>query len=204
LDDTPSRFLRQLKSRDAAAWAVLRDIYGPFIQRQLRRMISDPAAADEILQDVLVVVHEKIAAFQPERIGSFRTYLRSIARYQCLAYLKKYRGGAGAHGSGDSAMAEALQQWADPASDLSRMWDDEHRELWSQRLLLEAKRRLGDQGERDIEIFTLLHREEIPRPTIAERCGVSVSYTYKVQNRVSALLEAIRQEWAGLIDAIDG
>src|SRR5689334_8590384 len=139
MDDTSAPLLERLNRGDETAWRQFRRDYLAFIERQVGRMLHDGAAIDEISHDVFVVLSQKLAEFERRGSGSFRAYLRSVTRLQCLAWLKRERGGAQAHGSGDSDVMQLLAEWDDPRSELSRIWDQEHEELWSSRLLKEAE-----------------------------------------------------------------
>lgn len=204
MEDTSAPFLERLRRGDQEAWRQFRGDYLAFVERQLGRMLHDAAAIDEVAHDVFVVLADKLSAFERRGTGSFRAYLRSIVRFQCLAWLKRERGGHQAHGAGDSHVLDMLNQWDDPASDLSRLWDREHEELWSRRMLDEARSRCGETGKRDLAVFLALHSDSPNRTAIAEEHGVSESYTYKIEHKLNRVLSDIRRDWAEVLDLDNG
>lgn len=204
MEDTSAPFLDRLKRGDEASWRNFRHDYSAFIERQLGRMIRDAAAIDEIAHDVFVVLVQKLPAFERRGVGSFRAFLRAVVRFQCLAWLKRERGGAQAHGAGDSQSMEMLAAWDDPHSDLSKIWDREHEEFWSSRMLEEARRRGGETGERDLAVFLALHGEQPDRREIARQHGVSESHTYKIEHKLNRILGEVRRDWADVLDLDDG
>ena len=96
--------------------------------------------------------------------------------------------------SGGSGATAALQQLADPESDLNRQWDEEH-----DRYVLGC---LLDLVEQEFEPATLqafrrLALDGASGAEVAEQLGMSVSAVYAAKSRV---LQRIRQQAEGLID----
>ena len=101
---------------------------------------------------------------------------------------------AGSQASGGSGATAALQQIADPDSDLNRQWDDEH-----DRYVLGC---LLDLVEQEFEPTTLrafrrLALDGASGAQVAEEMGMSLAAVYMAKSRV---LQRIRQEAEGLID----
>jgi RNA polymerase sigma-70 factor (ECF subfamily) len=117
-------FLDRLQAEFGDAWYRLNEIYGPMIQRWLRHNGLNPTDADDVAQNVLMVVSNKIPMFERRREGSFRNWLRQIT-VNCLRdYRRKHWRHASARGGDD--IIEMLNNLEDPTSGLSRMWDAEH------------------------------------------------------------------------------
>lgn len=84
LSDTPLTLLERLQRRpDAASWQRLVDIYAPLIRRRLSRTPIQPVDHDDLTQEVLKVVVQKLPDFERRREGSFRAWLR-IVTANCL------------------------------------------------------------------------------------------------------------------------
>src|SRR6516225_11290209 len=72
---------------DASDWNRLQAIYLPLISRWLGRVPGLGVEADDLAQEVFVVVIRELPRFQRRREGSFRAWLRTItankARNHC-------------------------------------------------------------------------------------------------------------------------
>src|SRR5262245_8167437 len=114
--------LRQA-SPDAPDWRRLREIYLPLIRSWLCRVPGVRAEADDLAQEVLVVLVRELPAFKRRRDGAFRAWLRQITLNRVRAWQRgKHRRGR----AGGAEIGSLLAQLADPGSDLSRQWDEEH------------------------------------------------------------------------------
>ncbi len=116
---TSASLLDRLKAApsDSPEWQRLHDLYAPLIQFWLARVLGVRDEADDLAQEVLVVVVREIPIFDRRRNGSFRAWLRQIAVNQARAFFKKRR-----HrplpGSGGE-LEQALAPLEVPKSDLS-------------------------------------------------------------------------------------
>src|SRR5580693_361472 len=63
---------------DASDWNRLQGIYLPLITRWLDRVPGLGDEADDLAQEVFVVVIREIPRFQRQREGSFRAWLRHV------------------------------------------------------------------------------------------------------------------------------
>jgi RNA polymerase sigma-70 factor (ECF subfamily) len=190
MDSTSATLLERLNDRnDAAAWERLVDLYTPLIRSWLRRHGAPEGEADDLAQEVLKAVVCHLPAFRHNgRAGAFRSWLRTIAVNQVR---QSWRSGRGRPGS--AGLAAALDQLADPASDLSLVWDREHDEHVLRRLLeliepefrpatWEAFRRQAVGGE--------------PAEAVAADLGLTVNAVLIAKSRV---LSRLRQEAGGLV-----
>src|SRR5262249_55869434 len=107
------------------AWKDLTDLYRPLILGWLNRQGVPARDLEDLSQDVLVSVVRHLPTFQHSgHRGAFRSWLRTII---CSRTTDYWRGqDVGTPASGGSGAAAALQQIADPDSDLNRQWDEEH------------------------------------------------------------------------------
>lgn len=78
------------QARDKAAFAVLFDFYAPRIRAQLVRMKMDAASAEEVTQDVMIILWRKAAMFDPAK-ASLATWLYRIARNSRIDALRRQR-----------------------------------------------------------------------------------------------------------------
>jgi RNA polymerase sigma-70 factor (ECF subfamily) len=78
------------RDRDRAAFAQLFDHFAPRIQAYLLRLGSDPASAEEVLQDVMTTLWTKAHLFDPTK-SSLATWLYRIARNRRIDTLRRDR-----------------------------------------------------------------------------------------------------------------
>jgi DNA-directed RNA polymerase specialized sigma24 family protein len=74
---TDAELLRRASTGDREAFAALYDRLAPVVYGSARRVIDDPALAEEVTQDVLLRVWSSAAAFDAAR-GSVRVWVMSI------------------------------------------------------------------------------------------------------------------------------
>src|ERR1700721_2879872 len=85
MDTTPVSLLqRLLKPEDAEAWNHFVALYQPLFLAWARRLNVPLADADDLVQEVLVVLMASLPQFQRRAVGSFRAWLRTITRNQWL------------------------------------------------------------------------------------------------------------------------
>jgi RNA polymerase sigma-70 factor (ECF subfamily) len=77
----------------------------------------------------MIVLVRDLPGFRHQRTGSFRRWLKTITLHRLQNYLRSRRHAAG------TASCPLLEQLADPNSDLSRQWDEEHNRHVIRRLL---------------------------------------------------------------------
>lgn len=176
---------------DAASWQRLVDIYAPLIDRCLARSPLQSADHEDIIQEVLTIVVQKLPEFERRRTGSFRAWLRVVTAncLRCHWRAEKY----GPLATGGSDFLRKLQELEDPHSELAQAWDAEHDRHVVQRLLeliepqfepttLEAFRRLVMEGESSEQV--------------AKDLGMSVNAVLLAKSRV---LRQLRREMDGLV-----
>jgi RNA polymerase sigma-70 factor (ECF subfamily) len=191
--ETSASLLERLRSApDEAAWRRLDDLYRPLIRRWLLR---DPALGEEandLVQDVMGVLVRELPGFQRQRTGSFRRWLRTVTAHRLGAHYRSRKNRPLALGAPPEECP--LAQLADPNSELSRLWDEEH-----DRYVL---RRLMDLIEPMFEPSTLAAFRRVAYDGVApaqaaEELGLSLNAVLLAKSRV---LSRLRQEAEGLID----
>lgn len=197
MNNTSLSRLGKLSAGDPEEWKALPTLYAPFIRGQLSRMLSNSADVEEVEQEVLTVLFVQMKKFQRQRDGSFRNFLRKISYHKALELLSKISSGRLPQGTGDPDVALAVTGWADPASDMSRLWDEDHRRFALQQILLEARKRCGVEK---VTIYCELKKKEMSREEIAKRNFVSPATLYRIQSEVNGVLQRIRLEFGDLLD----
>jgi RNA polymerase sigma-70 factor, ECF subfamily len=190
---TRQSLLIRAQGGDESSWKDLADLYRPFFVTWLSRQNLPERDRDDLTQEILASVVQYLPSFRHSgRPGAFRSWLRTIATNRVRDYWRDCEHRAPV--SGGSAVAEVLNQVADPNSDLDRHWDDEH-----DRYILRC---LLDMVEREFEpttfrAFRRLALEDASGAEVAAELGISVGAVYVAKSRV---LQRIREEAAGLID----
>ncbi len=171
-------------------WERLQGIYLPLIQRRLRRVPGLGQEADDLAQEVFVVVIRELPRFERQREGSFRAWLRTITANKARNH-GKYRDRRPAVGM-DQAEG-FLEQMADPDSDLARQWDREHDEHVVQKLLAAVK---SDFNPSTWEAFRRLALDGLPAVRVAEELGMPENAVLLAKSRV---IKRLRQEAGDLL-----
>jgi RNA polymerase sigma-70 factor, ECF subfamily len=193
MDETRQSLLLRARTGEEDAWRDLTDLYRPLIIGWLNRQGVPVVDLEDLSQDVLLSVVKHLPSFQHSgNRGAFRSWLRTIVCNRTTDYWRAV--GSSAPTSGGSGATAALQQIADPDSDLNRQWDEEH-----DRYVLGC---LLDLMEEEFEPTTLrafrrLALDGASGAEVAEELGLSVAAAYVAKSRV---LHRIRQEAGGLID----
>jgi len=178
---------------DDAAWRRLVDLYAPLIRAWLMRRAVQPQDAEDIAQEVMVVVMRKIPEFdRVSRTGAFRRWLLLITT-NCLRDFWRARR-IRPTPLGEQAFLEELAALEDPASELTRQWDQEH-DMHVVRSLLERIR--PDFEPRTWEAFErVTFRGESPA-AVAAALGMTVNAVFIAKSRI---MKQLRTLGAGLID----
>jgi RNA polymerase sigma factor (sigma-70 family) len=104
-----SLLLRLRDSQDHEAWVEFVSLYEPVAYRLLRRHGLQDADAREVMQDLFLAVSRNIDRWDPAKErGSFRGWLRRVARNLVINWLKQPQRRVTAGGSGLQAMLEML------------------------------------------------------------------------------------------------
>lgn len=193
MNETRQSLLLRAQTGEENAWQDLTGLYRPLILAWLNRQGVPARDLDDLSQDILLSVVKHLPGFEHSgRRGAFRSWLRTIVCSRTADYWRA-ADPAGLADGGSGATA-ALQQLADPDSDLNRRWDEEH-----DRYVLDC---LMDLVEAEFEPATLrafqcLALEGKSGAETAAELGMSVPAVYMAKSRV---MQRIRQEAEGLID----
>jgi len=185
LPDTRHSLLARLaEPADAAAWEEFVQIYEQAVFRYSRGRGLQDADAWEVVQQVLLVVHRRIAQWRPNgQPGAFRSWLLTTAHRVCQHAIRDSR--RPDRGEGGSLPNQVLLAPADfPETRDWRQWAF----CWA-----------AAQVERDVEpatwkAFTLTALDGLTATAAAERLGIRVGSVYTAKCRVMARIrELVRQ-----------
>jgi RNA polymerase sigma-70 factor (ECF subfamily) len=193
MEETRQSLLLRAQIGEESAWKDLTDLYRPLIIGWLSRQGVPARDREDLSQEVLLSVVKHLPSFQHSgQRGAFRSWLRTILCSRTADYWRALD--AAAPASGGSGADAALQQVADPDSELNRLWDEEH-----DRYVLDC---LLDLVQEEFEPATLqafrrLALDGASGAEVAGELGLSVAAVYVAKSRV---LARIRQVAEGLID----
>jgi RNA polymerase sigma-70 factor (ECF subfamily) len=193
MNETRQSLLLRAQTGEENAWKDLTDLYRPLIIGWLNRQGVPARDLEDLSQDILLSVVKHLPTFQHSgHRGAFRSWLRTIVCSRTTDYWRA--ADPATQATGGSGATAALQQLADPESDLNRQWDEEH-----DRYVLNC---LLDMVEEEFEPTTLqafrrLALDGASGAEVAQELGLSVPAVYVAKSRV---LQRIRQEAEGLID----
>jgi RNA polymerase sigma-70 factor, ECF subfamily len=180
-DTRYSLLARLVEPGDADAWSEFTAIYEEAILRYSRNRGLQEADALEVVQHVLLAVHQAIGDWKPTgRPGSFRAWLVQTAHRICLGELRDRRRRDRAKG-GTSVVAR-LQEVKDRDSAV----ENEDRD-WQQWAFCWA----AGQVEREVapatwRAFWLAAVDDFPPGEIATQLGIKTGSVYAAKCRVLA------------------
>jgi RNA polymerase sigma-70 factor, ECF subfamily len=188
-----SLLTRASNGSDQEAWRRLTELYQPLIGRWVRPHVAQRADADDVVQEVLTALVRELPRFEHnQRPGAFRAWLRTITVFRLRRYWEKRDGRPAANGG--PRACEALAQLADPSSELSRSWDEEHDRYITTTLLASIRLEFQPATWRAFERQV---RDGCPAADVAEELGLSVNAVLIAKSRV---LKRLREKAVGLVD----
>ncbi len=168
---------------DAPDWRRLQEIYLPLIRYWLRRLPGLGDEADDLAQEVLLVLSRELPSFERRRDGAFRAWLRAITLNRIRAYQKTRRKRPLPTGGED-----LLSQLENPTSDLARQWDRDHDRHVFEKLTALIK---PDFEPNTWEAFRRFALDGRPAADVAEKLGVSTGAVVQAKFRI---LKRLREE----------
>jgi len=192
-DTSISLLERAASGRDSTAWPRLANLYSPLLRSWLRRYQLQSSDIDDIVQDVLLHVSERLPTFQHDgRTGAFRNWLRQVLVFRLRKHWEKAKRRPVATGQTD--FLNTLHQLEDPASGLSRLWDREHDRHVAKALVDFVQKRLSEQSRAVLQ-RTVIGGES--PAAVARDLGMTPNAVYAARFRV---LQHLRKEAQGLLE----
>jgi RNA polymerase sigma-70 factor (ECF subfamily) len=190
IEETSNTWLNSLKQGDpqATGWHHLVESYGPFIRRILVRKGLRGDTADDVVQNVMTVVVQRLPDFERQRTGSFRSWLRGITINCLKEYWKSKKHQMQAEHHED--LQELIQVVEDPHSGFTESWNREHAQHVLDRLLEKVAEEFAPQS---IEIFRRLSLNVEAVDDVARGLGLTANACFITRSRVlKRLRELVR------------
>jgi RNA polymerase sigma-70 factor (ECF subfamily) len=180
LDTSPS-LLEQLRTGPREeAWRKLVDLYAPMLHGWIKRYSIQSSDVDDLVQEVLTTLVRELPQFQCDsEHDSFRSWIRVILAHRLQAVFRSRESQPQLAGGSDQAML--LDQLADPNSDLSRVWNEEH-DRHVAHTLLNAIR--ADFEPNTWAAFQRTTMESAKAADVAAELGLSVNAVFIAKSRV--------------------
>jgi RNA polymerase sigma-70 factor (ECF subfamily) len=193
MDTTRHSLLLRACEGDEDAWRRLTEVYQPLLQRWLLAASVPPQDADDLTQELMVLLLRRLRQFEPSgRVGSFRAWLRVVTVNRAREFFRSVKRRPGAVG-GDEFLRLA-EQLEDADSDLSHEWDAQHDSHVLGTLLARLE---GEFDASSLEAFRRVVLAERPPAEVAGELGLTRAAVYAAKARVLARLRLIGQ---GLLD----
>jgi RNA polymerase sigma-70 factor (ECF subfamily) len=173
-------------------WRRLNDLYQPLLRAWMARAGVPPADADDLVQEVLLVVFREVGGFERRGQGAFRAWLRIILAHRVRDYFRACQHRPTAAGGSD--FLRQLDELESPDSALSRLWDRQHDEQVAASLLRRVE---GDFAPATWQAFRRHVLEGEPAIRVAQELGQSLNSVLLAKSRV---LKRLRQELAGFVE----
>jgi RNA polymerase sigma-70 factor (ECF subfamily) len=175
----------QLAQPSEADWQRLQDIYLPLIRQWLARIPGLGDEADDLSQEVFLVLVREIPNFRRQREGSFRTWLRQVTVNRVRTHRKQLRRRPLLE---DDPAEGFLSRLADPNDDLAREWDRAH-----DRHVFETLKAVVQPAftPTSWQAFTRFALDGAPAADVAAELGITENAVLQAKSRI---LKRLRRE----------
>ena len=185
LPTTRATLLTQLRQdpSDQASWDEFVERYGRHIYRWCRQWKLQDADAEDVTQDILVKLTQKLRAFAYDPSRSFRGWLKTVAHHAWRDFHDSRRNARRA--AGDSQVQElmlTLEAREDLVQRLEGAFDLELLEAAQVRVRLRV-------APHTWEAFRLLALEGLAATEVAARVRLQVAMVYVAKSKVQKMLQ---------------
>jgi RNA polymerase sigma-70 factor (ECF subfamily) len=184
---TSATLLRKLRGNptDQAVWSEFVGRYGPKIVGWCRRWNLPEADGEDVTQNVLLLLAQKMSTFDYDPSRSFRGWLKTLTRHAWSDYLE-WRQKPG-RGSGDNQALASLDT-IEARDDLVRRLDD----AFDRELFDEATARVRMRvAPHTWDAFRLTAIDGLSGATAAQQLEMQVATVFKAKSKVQKMLQEI-------------
>jgi RNA polymerase sigma-70 factor (ECF subfamily) len=175
---------------DSGAWSTFDAVYRPMLQRFAQARGLSPADAEEIAQQCLTTVADRIAEFSydPQK-GRFKGWLRTLVNNRVRNLLRDRR-----EQQGQTAdFADAQQREPSPDEAFDRVWMEEH--LWH--CLRELRSEVEETTFRAFQAYVI---EQRPIADVCAELKLTPNNVYTIKWRLTERVAARMRE---LLDGLE-
>lgn len=175
----------QANPMDEAAWREFENRYSEMVRSWCRRWGMQPSDADDLTQDVLVMLSKQMRHFEYDASRRFRGWLKTIAHRTWCDFLEAQRRRALV--SGETAVMDLLER-EDVQQDFFAELDQEWRREIMEAAMKEVQLRVQPHTW---EAFCLLTHEGLSGADVANRLQMNIGAVWVAGSKVRKM---IRQE----------
>src|SRR6478609_8044538 len=173
--------LRQDPS-DQAGWDEFVERYGRHIYRWCRQWKLQDADAEDVTQDILVKLTQKLRAFAYDPSRSFRGWLKTVAHHAW----RDFEDGRRARRAAGDGQVQELMLTLEAREDLARRLE----QAFDLELLEAAKVRVQLRvAPHTWEAFRLMALEGLPVADVAAKAHLQVAMVYVAKSKVQKMLQ---------------
>jgi RNA polymerase sigma factor (sigma-70 family) len=190
IDPTSATLLDRvgISPNDEAAWARFVDLYGLRIRGWCERWGLQEADSDDVTQNVLLRLAQKLGAFQYDPSRSFRGWLRTVTQNALADFLADRK--RQCPGSGDDRVLKQLENVRARDDLIEHLKDQFDSEI----VAVACARARARVDPQTWEAFRLTAYEGCSGDEVAARLGMSRATVFKAKSRVLGFLrEEIKQ-----------
>lgn len=174
--------LRLRRSRnDETAWREFVERYGSRIYHWCLNRKLSPDDADDVTQNVLLRLAQKLEQFEYDESQSFRGWLRRVTENAITDYVRSRKTDQSIGGSSVFSLLAVKPAPADLAESLAEAFDLELLEMAKSRV----KKRVSETRWLSWELSTT---EDLTGKEIAAKLGISVGNMYANKNQIQNLI----------------
>lgn len=180
-------YLLRDDEKQRLGWQEFVRRYRPKIFGWCRKWGLQEPDADDVTQNVLVKLTEKMRTFRYDPKQSFRSWLRTVTHNACIDYADRW---SKQRGTGKSEVLKMLQS-LEARTDLVRQLE----ETFDQELLAEVLERVKQRVEPQTwEAFRLTVQEGLTAAVAGAQIEMPVAHVFVAKRRVQKMLEKEMRE----------
>ena len=182
---------------DQAAWREFVEHYGPRIYGWCRKWSLQEADAQDVTQNVLLRLSQKMSAFAYDPSLSFRAWLKTLTHHAWSDYIQARQRPGG--GTGDSGVEDLLLS-VESRDDLVKHLEEEFDRELLREAMAQVRLRVAPQTW---DAFRLTALEGLSGAEVSARIGMQVAQVFVAKYRVQRMLraEVARLEGSALDEA---
>ncbi len=195
MNSTSISLLNRLQQTDDSKnWNRLVELYAPLLRVWLRKYDVQASDADDLVQEVLMVVSKELKSFDHSgRPGAFRSWLRTILVHRLRNFWRAQ--GRRPQARGDSDIERRLEQLEDPASEMSEIWNRQHDRHVARQLLAMTE---SSFEPTTWKAFCRVALDGDRPDVVAKELKISLNAVFTAKSHV---LRRLRQEVEGLVES---
>jgi RNA polymerase sigma factor (sigma-70 family) len=174
------------------SWPLFCEKYGRLLYRWAIRWGASPHDAEEIMQETMLLIYQKLGQYYSQPRSNFRSWLKTVA-YRCWLQLIAARDEKCREGFSFRLDPEMLRLLCSPVASQD-LFNEFDRLAISEILELASERVKSRVEVSSWACFEMMYVEKVSGPEIAEALGMQLSTVYSCISRVRhQLKEEIRR-----------